>query len=182
MSVMAHTEGGAHGFMAGALHPLGGLDHLLATLAVGLLAGNVAGNMRRWLPISFVAALAAGTALGATGVGGPFIEVGIACSLIAFGSLLIAQQSLRAPTLVVLTAGFALLHGHAHGAEMSVDLSALRYASGLILASTLLIAIGAALAARTSFLIQRATLLRWSGGAIAAVGVVSLGMLLVIPA
>lgn len=175
-TVMAHPGGEAHSFLAGAAHPLGGLDHLLAMLAVGLLAGYSGGTMRWWLPASFVAAMAIGAGLGVTGVDLPFIEVGIAFSLIAFGAALVLKHSLRAPLLIALTAGFALFHGHAHGTEMGVDLSAMSYAVGFLLVTATLHVIGVLLT--TKRLLPQATLLKWSGSAIAAVGIVSLGALL----
>lgn len=177
-TAMAHPGGEAHSFLAGAVHPLGGLDHLLAMLAVGLLAGYSGGRMRWWLPASFVAAMATGAGLGATGVNLPFIEVGIAFSLIAFGAALVSKQSLRAPMLIALAAGFALFHGHAHGTEMGAGLSAMSYALGFMLVTALLHVVGVLLTTRTLLPLPQATLLRWSGGAISAVGVVSLGLLL----
>src|SRR5687768_16170550 len=122
-AVMAHPGGEAHSFMAGAAHPLSGLDHLLAMLAVGLLAGYSGGKMRWWLPASFVTAMAVGAALSVIGANVAFIEVGIALSLVAFGAALVLKHSLRALTLIALTAGFALFHGHAHGTEMGADVS-----------------------------------------------------------
>lgn len=164
--------------MAGALHPLSGLDHLLAMLAVGLLAGHHGGSMRWGLPASFVTAMTVGAALGAGSVGGPLVEIGIAFSLVAFGAALVLKQSLRAPALIAATAGFALLHGHAHGTEMGMGVSALPFASGFILMTALLHAIGVVLTTRALLPVPQATLLKWSGSAIAAVGVVSLGALL----
>lgn len=178
-TAMAHTGAEAHSFFAGALHPLGGVDHLLAMLAVGLLAGHSGGNMRWWVPATFVTAMALGAGLGATGIGVPLIEVGIALSLIAFGAALVLKQSLRAPALVVLTAGFALFHGHAHGTEMTTGLSALPYALGFMLSTALLHAIGVLLTTKTLLPLPQAMLLKWSGSAIAAVGIVSLGVMLV---
>jgi urease accessory protein len=179
-TAMAHTGGDAHSFMAGALHPLGGLDHLLAMLAVGLLAGCTGGRMVWGLPVSFVAAMAMGAVLGANGVGVPFVEVGIALSLIAFGCALVSKQSVSAPILTALTAGFALFHGHAHGTEMGADLSAMPYALGFMLATALLHAVGVLLTTKT--LLPQAALRKWSGGAIAVTGVASLCVMLVVPA
>ena len=170
-TVMAHPGGEAHSFMAGAVHPLSGLDHLLAMLAVGLLSGYSGGKMRWWLPASFVTAMAIGAGLGAIGVHFAFIEVGIAFSLIAFGGALVLKQPLRALTLIVLTAGFALFHGHAHATEMGADVSAIPYALGFMLATALLHAIGVLLTTKTLLPLPQATLLKWSGSVIAAVGV-----------
>jgi urease accessory protein len=177
-AAMAHPGGEAHSFLAGAVHPLGGLDHLLAMLAVGLLAGYSGGTMRWWLPASFLTALAIGAGMGAIGVDFPFIEVGIAFSLVVFGAALVSKQSLRAPMLIALTAGFALFHGHAHGTEMGSDLSAMSYAAGFMLVTALLHVVGVLLTTKTLLPLPQATVLEWSGSAIAAVGVVSLGILL----
>jgi urease accessory protein len=182
VTAMAHAGGEAHSFIAGALHPLSGLDHLLAMLAVGLLAGYSGGNMRWWVPVSFVTAMAVGAGLGATGVDAPLIEAGVAFSLIAFGTALVLKQSLRAPTLVALTVGFALFHGHAHGTEMGTDVSALPYALGFMLATAVLHTIGVLLATKTLLGRRQAMLLKWSGSAIAAAGVVLLCVPLIIPA
>jgi urease accessory protein len=181
-AVMAHPGGEVHSFVAGAAHPLSGLDHLLAMLAVGLLAGCSAAKMRWWLPASFVIAMAAGAGLGVIGADFAFIEVGIAFSLIAFGAALVLKHSLRALTPIALTAFFALFHGHAHGTEMGTNVSAMSYAVGFMLATALLHAIGILLATKPLLPLPQATLLRWSGSAIAAVGVVSLGALLIVPA
>lgn len=178
---MAHTGAGAHSFMAGALHPLGGLDHLLAMLAVGLLAGCTGGHMRWGLPAAFVATMAMGAGLGANGVGVPFVEVAIALSLIAFGWVLVSRQFSSAPVLVALTAGFAVFHGHAHGTEMGADLSAMPYALGFMLATALLHAVGVLLTTKTLLPLPQAALRKWSGGAIAVTGVASLCVMLVVP-
>lgn len=169
-TVLAHPGHEAHSFIAGAVHPLSGLDHLLAMLAVGLLAGYSGGTMRWWLLASLVSAMAIGAGLGAIGVGVPLIEIGIAFSLIAFGAALVLKQPLRAPTLIALTAGFALFHGHAHGTEMGADASAISYALGFMLATAMLYAIGVLLTTRTLLPLPQATFLKWSGSAIAAVG------------
>jgi urease accessory protein len=176
-TAMAHTDGEAHSFIAGALHPMTGLDHLLAMLAVGLLAGCSGGRIRWWLPASFVAAMAVGAVLGANGASVPLVEVGIACSLVVFGLALILKRPLRAPVLVALTAGFALFHGHAHGTEMGADFSALSYALGFLLATALLHVVGVLLTTQTLRPLPQRALLRWSGSAVAAVGIVSLCVL-----
>lgn len=181
VAALAHTGDTAHSFLAGALHPLGGLDHLLAMLAVGLLAGCSGERLRWGLPVSFVMAMIVGAALGAGGVDAPLVEVGIALSLVAFGTALIWKQTFRAPVLVALTAGFALFHGHAHGTEMGADLSAASYGLGFVLSTALLHAFGVLLTARMVLPGPQLAMVRWSGSAIAAVGVASLGLLVLAP-
>lgn len=174
-AVMAHTGDGAHSFVSGVVHPLGGMDHLLAMLAVGLLAGCAGGRMRWMLPATFVTAMAMGAVLGANGIEAPFVEVGIAFSLVAFGAALVVKRSLSAPLLVALAAGFAVFHGHAHGTEMGEGLAAMPYALGFMLATALLHVTGVLL---TTTSLPQSTVRKCSGGAIAAVGAASVCLII----
>ncbi|MBM0104796.1 HupE/UreJ family protein [Steroidobacter sp. S1-65] len=170
----AHTGGEVHSFVAGVMHPLGGVDHLMAMLAVGLLAGCAGGWMRWALPGSFVAAMAMGAVLGANGIEAPFVEAAIAFSLIAFGAALVTRRSLSAPLMIAFTAGFAMFHGHAHGTEMAAGLAAMPYAMGFMIATALLHATGVLLTTNTLLPLKQLTLRKWSGSAIAAAGIASL--------
>jgi urease accessory protein len=166
-----HTAGFADGFA----HPFSGLDHVLAMVAVGLWASQL-GRPTNWLlPVSFPVVMAFGAVLGANGLPLPWVEIGIAASVVVLGAAI--ALSLK-PSLLVsmaLIAAFALLHGHSHGAELPQSASALAYGSGFIAATLGLHAIGLALSAWSS----RPTAFfatRTAGAAIAAVG----AMLLVI--
>jgi len=178
-TALAHVGGQTHSFTAGALHPLSGLDHLLAMVAVGLLAGGAGGHMRWMVPTGFVASMALGAMLGANAVHVPFIEIGIALSLVVFGSALVVKRPLGAPVLMAMAAAFALFHGHAHGTEMGTGLSAAPYALGFMLATASLHAFGVLLTMRTLLPVSQSRLRALSGGGIAMVGVASLGFLLV---
>jgi len=139
----AHTgAGGASGLSHGFLHPLGGLDHILAMVGVGLL-GFVLGGRARWLvPASFVVMMAAGGALGLAGVGLPFVETGIALSVVAIGGALAFGASMPLSLAAALAGGFAVFHGFAHGAEMPAAVSGLAYGLGFMAATALLHAAG----------------------------------------
>ncbi|WP_372621143.1 HupE/UreJ family protein [Falsiroseomonas sp.] len=131
---LAHTGiGHAHGLAAGLLHPLGGLDHLVAMLSIGVWAGILGGRARLRLPLAFLGAMAAGAALGMAGVVLPLVEAGILASIIVLGALVAAWASLPAAAALSLGAVFGLLHGHAHGTEMAGD--ALGYAAGFLVAT-----------------------------------------------
>jgi len=157
------------GFAVGLAHPLTGLDHLLAMVAVGLWAG-LAGGRRLWfLPLGFVVAMAAGGVVGAVGVSMPAMELVIVGSVIALGAAVAA--ALAPPTVPALAAVavFAPAHGVAHGAAMPATVDGL----GFVLATIALHAAGIALArglGRAGF----ATATRIGGGAIATTGVVLL--------
>jgi len=128
----------AHGF----LHPLGGLDHVLAMVAVGLYAAQLGGRALWLLPAAFVGTMIAGGLLGTAGVPVPLVEQGIGLSVVAMG--LAIALGLRLPTAAAtaLVAAFALVHGHAHGTEGAELASFLSYAVGFVAATTILHAAG----------------------------------------
>lgn len=143
----AHSESGlASGFVHGWMHPLGGLDHLLAMVAVGLWAAQLAsGGDRRALwgvPLAFVAVMALGGLLGMLGLELPFVETGILLSVFLLGSLVLFAARLPLGFSAAIVGVFALFHGHAHGAEMPSSASSLEYALGFVLSTTLLHLIG----------------------------------------
>src|SRR5262249_57640912 len=74
--------GDAHGFVSGFAHPLGGLDHILAMVTVGIFAWQLGGRALWLVPATFVLAMAGGGTLGMAGVPLPFVELGIAASII----------------------------------------------------------------------------------------------------
>lgn len=118
-AALAHTGVGAHGspFVSGLLHPILGPDHLLAMVAVGLLAGMTRGRALWAYPASFVAAMILGGALGYEGVALPIVEPAILASVVALGAA--AAFALRPPLALACAAIalFGVAHGYAHGLE-----------------------------------------------------------------
>ncbi|MGE0022166.1 MAG: HupE/UreJ family protein [Hyphomicrobium sp.] len=142
----AHVGAGeAHGFMHGLAHPIGGLDHVLAMVAVGLLAAGLGGRAIWMVPAAFLVMMAAGGLLGMAHVALPYVELGIAASVVVLGIAVALRLPMPTATAMALVGFFAVFHGFAHGAEMPVDASAAGYAAGFILATALLHAIGVAL-------------------------------------
>ena len=139
----ASTESSA--FLAGFLHPLGGLDHLLAMITVGLWAALQGGRAIWVWPTAFVSAMLAGAVLGMTGIPLPFVEPGILASTVVLGACV--AFSVRAPLSVgaALIAAFAIVHGHAHGAEAPALGSPAEFAIGFALATAILHVAGLAL-------------------------------------
>ncbi|MET0095142.1 MAG: HupE/UreJ family protein [Sedimenticola sp.] len=156
------------GLLYGLRHPVGGIDHLLAMLAVGVIAAQAGGRSLWLLPLAFVGMMLLGGLFAFSGIGLLLVESTIQLSLIAFG-LLIAV-GFRPPVLFTctLTAVFGLFHGHAHGMEHAVQVSAASYMLGFALSTTLLhlggISIGRWLLARP------APLYRLLGAATASTG------------
>lgn len=131
---VGHTAGFVHGFE----HPIGGLDHILAMVAVGVFAFVLGGRALWMVPLSFVAMMIVGFMLGVAQIDIPFVELGIALSSVVIG----AAAALGRPMPVVAAMGlvgvFAVFHGHAHGSEMPTDASGFMYAAGFIAATALL--------------------------------------------
>jgi urease accessory protein len=158
------------GFQTGLLHPLSGLDHLLAMIAVGIWAAQLGGRAIWAVPGAFVGCMVAGGALAVAGISLPLVEPGILGSVLLFG-LLIATAA-RVPTVVgmALVGLFALFHGHAHGTELPQAANPASYALGFVMATSFLHAIGLGLAVAISRLAPKPAL-RLIGGGIAAAGV-----------
>jgi len=136
---LAHTgHGDTSGFIHGFMHPLGGLDHVLAMVAVGVFA-YVLGGRALWLvPLSFVAMMAVGFGLGVNQVNVPFVELGIALSSVVIGGAAAMGRTMPVAAASALVGVFAIFHGHAHGAEMPANAAGLEYALGFMLATALL--------------------------------------------
>ncbi|HEY5797629.1 MAG TPA: HupE/UreJ family protein [Bosea sp. (in: a-proteobacteria)] len=167
---MAHTGVGAvHGFGAGLLHPLFGLDHVLAMVAVGLWAGLVGGKARLVYPLAFVAMMVVAGLWGMSGAALPGVEIGIAVSVIVLGLAIALKATPPLAAGAAACAIFAIFHGHAHGAELPDGAGAFGYAAGFVLATAALHGVGLALA---EMLAQRAPLLaRISGGGLMLAGI-----------
>jgi urease accessory protein len=140
---LAHTGAGAtHDLTHGFLHPLGGLDHVLAMVAVGLYAAQLGGRALWLLPAAFVGTMIVGGFLGYAGVPVPMVEQGIGVSVVAMGVAIAAGLRLPTPVATALVGLFALVHGHAHGAEGAGLTSFLSYAAGFVAATAILHAAG----------------------------------------
>ncbi|PMZ78498.1 HupE/UreJ family protein [Pseudomonas sp. FW305-70] len=166
---LAHPGHGDNGLIAGISHPLGGLDHLLAMLAVGLWAAQQQGAARWVLPCTFVGTLLIGGVLGFEGMNLPALESGIAASVLALG--LAVALAVRPPLVMAVgaTALFALFHGVAHGLELPDMSSPWTFAAGFVAATAVLHAAGYALV--RTLPLAAAPLVRLAGAASAATGV-----------
>jgi urease accessory protein len=170
----AHTGvGDASGFMHGVMHPIGGLDHVLAMVTVGLFAAHLGGRALWLVPASFVTMMSLGGVLGIYGVPIPFIEIGIALSVAVLGTAVALQTSLSLTAAMGLVGLFAIFHGHAHGTEMPLEASGLTYAAGFLLATAALHAVGIGLGLAVSRCAQGTArrISQVSGAGIALAGV-----------
>lgn len=132
----AHTGLPAGGAVDGLTHPLLGLDHLLAMVAVGVLAATARDRRIAWLtPAGFISGMIIGGLLGFAGVDAPFIELAIASSVVALGALIVIRTENSGLWLPLLAVAFGAVHGHAHGAELPTDAVPIAYMAGFVMAT-----------------------------------------------
>lgn len=167
------TDLHSHGsFMTGLLHPLGGMDHLLAMLAVGVwsaVSARRAGPALLWGPLAFANMLVLGALLGLQGLGGAAVEPMVAASVLALGLLVLTRQGMNAAASMVLVGGFAVFHGLAHGAELATTGDAVAAVAGMFATTIALHLTGVALGWTLRASPMWAT--RATGAAVAASGV-----------
>jgi len=170
LAAWAHVESGqAGGFLSGLSHPVSGLDHVVAMIAVGLWGAQL-GMPALWiLPVTFPMLMAFGGMLGLIGIPLPGVEIGIALSAVVLGALVLGQVRLPLAVAVAVVACFAVFHGHAHGTELEAGQNAMLYSLGFVIATGLLHGVGI-----TIGLIQRwgpgAQILRGAGALVMAAG------------
>lgn len=167
----AHLPPGEYGsFLAGVTHPIFGLDHVLAMIAVGLWAAQIGGRAVWLVPTAFVLTMIAGFLLALAGLPLPFVEPAILASIVILG--LVVALALRPDprAAMALVGAFALFHGHAHGGELG-GANALQFGAGFALATALLHAAGLGTAVAASRLLTtNAPALRLLGGLTSAAG------------
>ena len=167
---LAHTGSSTGGFIGGFAHPLFGLDHVVAMVAVGLW-GAFLGPPAIWLlPIVFPLVMAFGGVIGILGVPLPGVETAIALSAVVLGTMvaLAARPPLWVAALIV--GAFAIFHGHAHGAELPPGADVVAYSVGFVVATGLLHLTGIAMGLLARWPAGRIAV-RTAGGAIALAGV-----------
>ena len=163
---VAHTGHAADGLVHGFLHPIGGYDHVLAMIAVGLWSAQIGGLALWLLPATFVSAMTFGAFLGVADLLLPSAELGIIASVVVLGIAIATAArlplALSAATIMVL----AVFHGYAHGTEMPLAANGVTYGAGFAAGTAVLHAAGLGVAS----LLRRTKLLRPLGGAIAVAG------------
>lgn len=168
---MAHTGvGETTGFIHGLSHPLAGVDHLLAMLAVGLWAAQLGGRALWLVPAAFVTVMLCGGVLGFSGIALPFIEQGILVSILVLGVLIAGACKLPLVASMSVVGLFALFHGYAHGSEIPASINAAAYSLGFIFSTVSLHCIGIA-SGRGLQRLRLERIARYSGGVIALGGI-----------
>jgi urease accessory protein len=154
-AALAHIhQGEGVGLLTGLRHPISGLDHVLAMIAVGLWGAQLGAPAIWVLPVAFPMVMAMGGLLGFLNVPLPGIEYGIAASAILLGAAVMLEVRPPLALAAIVVGFFAIFHGYAHGAELPAGQSALLYSMGFVMATGSLHAVG----------IGIGTVHRWSWG------------------
>lgn len=167
----AHVSiGGSGSFMHGFAHPLSGLDHACAMLAVGLWAAQMGGRFMWVVSLAFVGLMALGSILPMLDISLPYVEQGIVLSVLLLGVLIAA--SIRLPLWLgsSMVGLFALWHGHAHGTGIPTLGYSMAYALGFMLATASLHIVGIVFGLGMQRL-TRESAVRAAGASIALCGV-----------
>ncbi len=172
-AALAHTGAGmAFGFAGGFGHPLGGLDHLLAMFAVGLLAAQLGGRALWLVPGAFVIMMIVGSLAAIAGFTLPGVEPVIGLSIVAIALPVAFALGMPVTLAMALVGVFAIFHGHAHGAEIPRDAAVASYVLGFAVATALIHGAGVLSGLGFAGLAKRELLLRASGASIAVAGIV----------
>lgn len=168
---IAHGGTGlAGGFAAGFTHPLSGFDHMLAMVAVGIWGAFLGRPLLYALPMLFPAAMAIGGGIGMAGIPLPPVELGIAVSVLALGTLIFLAMRLPVLVACAIVGMFALFHGYAHGIELPSAADPIGYSAGFVLCTGLLHLAGIALGTLRAWPVGTWAL-RGAGGAMALIGI-----------
>lgn len=137
--IYAHTgTGSLGGFSSGFEHPIFGVDHLLAMLAVGIWGAQMGGRAVWTLPVVFPAIMAVGGVIGILGIPVPRVEIMIGLSMLGLGLAIALAWKPREAFAIVAISVFAIFHGYAHGAELPEAADPVLYALGFVIATGLI--------------------------------------------
>lgn len=171
---LSHVQDGqAQGLVSGLLHPISGLDHVVAMVAVGIWGAQLGPPAIWLLPVVFPLVMAFGGFLGLVGVAVPGVEYGIAASALLLGIMVAFEARLALWAAAAIVGIFAVFHGHAHGTELPPGQSGLMYSIGFVVATGCLHGIGILLGLLNGLPAGK-TVLRASGAGVAATGAVIL--------
>jgi urease accessory protein len=170
-AAQAHVGGSDAGLIDGLMHPVFGLDHLLAMISVGIVSAQLAGNNFWRVPLAFLSAMTVGATLGILRIALPNPELGIAVSVVVLGiAIALAHPGLSPWPITALVLFFGVFHGYAHGREMPASVSPQLYALGFLISTAMLHIFGVIIG-------EVATMKKWlwnglrvTGGAVSAAG------------
>jgi urease accessory protein len=149
-------------FVQGLSMPIHGLDHMMVTLAVGLMAIQMGGYALWIVPAAFSLLLLMGGVMNVMGFAFPFADQAIYASIIVLGGLLAYQRQLPLLLPLAAVAFFALFHGVALVGEGARNGWFFVFAAGCLIAAWAVLGVGMAL----GWLLKRINqsgAIRWAG-------------------
>jgi len=168
----AHTDGGGTGLMKGLMHPVMGLDHLLAMVSVGVVSSQMGASHVWRIPGVFVLSMLFGGLLGIFGLPVPMTETGIALSVLVLGISILSGGTGGSDSLVYgVVSLFGILHGYAHGAEIPRSIGPELYVLGFLFTTSSLHIFGVILG---EMLRNSVPVLRTCGAIVAGTGCIFL--------
>ncbi len=166
----AHAMGGT-GFVSGLLHPILGLDHLLAVVSVGILSVPLRGRAIWLVPAAFVTCMILGGILGIYGVDWPLVELGITLSVVFLGIALVAHGRISVWVSLTLAGFFGIFHGHAHGTEMPEVAEPLWFTLGFVTGTVAMHLTGVIIGLIAKSLLRGDQWLRYVGAGVTGIGI-----------
>jgi urease accessory protein len=168
---LAHSGDSAGDLVAGLLHPVLGMDHLLAMVSVGILSAQIGGRAIWTVPATFVGLMAFGGLLGYEGINLIRVELGIGISVLVLGVAIAADKRLPVVVAMIFVGFFGIFHGHAHGAEIPTMSDPMYYGLGFLTGTAGIHILGVLVGYYSSSTKRGAIALRTSGVAVAVAGV-----------
>jgi urease accessory protein len=129
---LAHPVPGDPGLLAGLAHPVGGIDHMLAMVSIGIVSARRGRTWIMLVPALFVLGMIVGGVLGYQHLNVPYAEPGIAASVLLVGLATLLDRDIPASVVALPVAAFGVFHGFAHGAQMPAETSAMPFTFGFI--------------------------------------------------
>lgn len=171
----AHVDKASSGFVSGLLHPVFGIDHFLAMLSVGIVSAQLGGRHVWGVPSAFVVAMVSGAVAGLQGYAIPFLEIGIALSVVLLGAAIVLIRNARLfHAVYIFVAFFGLLHGYAHGLEMPNAADPVFYGGGFLVSTVAIHLLGVGIGHTLTSAAKYQTALRHLGSLMAGMGLMIL--------
>lgn len=168
----AHAGGGDTALITGLMHPVYGLDHLLAMVSVGVVSAQLGGSNIWRIPAAFVGAMTVGGALGLLRFTLPDAELGITASVVVLGmGIVLAHRQMSPWPITGLVLFFGTLHGYAHGIEIPQAVSPALYTLGFLISTSVLHIFGVVIGEVATMQTWLWKGLRFAGGVVTASGV-----------
>ncbi len=184
--IILPSTASAHGFLgtisgasAGFLHPILGIDHLLAMVTVGLLSAQLGGRAIWSVPATFVFFMVLGFIAGVANVHAYLLEYGIAISVCLLGSALALNRRIPAIAIMAIVAIFGIYHGNAHGLEMTKLGDPFKFAIGFVVATIGLHVMGALIGLIVLHSQKGMVQLRISGSVIGLIGCILISKMII---